>query len=51
MKKKKILMDSLRRIFLLSAIFKFRLKAVYYPGDRFNIGDAVSRLYEPIDHD
>ena len=27
-------MDSLRRIFWLSAIFNFRLKCIYYPGDR-----------------
>ena len=40
-------MDSLRRIFLLSATFKFRLKVVYYPGDRNKLGDAVSLLHEP----
>ena len=40
-------MDSLRRIFWLSPIFNFRLKCVYYPGDRNRLGDAVSRLHEP----
>ena len=33
--------------FWLSAIFNFRLKCVYYPGDRDKLGDAVSRLHEP----
>ena len=41
-----IVMDSLRRIFWLSAIYNFRLRAVYYPG-RFNtLADSVSRLHE-----
>lgn len=40
-------MDSLRRIFWLSAIYNFRIRAVYYPG-RFNtLADRVSRLHEP----
>ena len=40
-------MNSLRRVFWLSAIFNFRLKCVYYPGDRNKLADAVSRLHEP----
>lgn len=42
-----IVMDSLRRVFWLSAVFNFRMRAVYYPG-RFNtLADNVSRLHEP----
>lgn len=39
-------MNSLRRVFWLSAIYNFRVKAVYYPGSANTIADAVSRLHE-----
>ena len=39
-------MRSLRRVFWLSATYNFRLRAVYYPGVRNYIADAVSRLHE-----
>ena len=45
--KEPFVMDSLRRIFWLSAIHNFRLEAVYVPGKHNNIADAVSRLHEP----
>lgn len=45
--KDKLIMDSLRRIFWLSVHYNFRLKALYYPGERNVIADAVSRLHEP----
>lgn len=38
---------ALRRIYWLSVNFNFRLKAIYYPGERNRIADAVSRLHEP----
>ena len=40
-------MASLRRVFWLSAIFNFRLTAVYYPGRYNTLADAASRLHEP----
>ena len=40
-------MDSLRNVFWLSAIFNFRLKALYYPGIRNTLADACSRLSDP----
>lgn len=43
----RIVMSSLRRIFWKSAIFNFRLKAVYYPGIYNELADTVSRLHEP----
>ena len=42
-----VAMTALRRIYWLSVQFNFRLRAVYYPGDRNRIADAVSRLHEP----
>ena len=39
-------MESLRKIFWCSAIYNFRLKAVYYAGKYNQIADAVSRLHE-----
>ena len=42
-----VVMSSLRRIYMLSAIFNFRLVAVYYPGRHNLIADAASRLHEP----
>lgn len=42
-----IVMDSLRRVFWLSALYNFRLKAVYYPGVYNTIADSISRLHEP----
>ena len=41
------LMQSLRRIFWLSAKFNFRHKVIYYPGGVNVVADAVSRLHEP----
>lgn len=40
-------MDSLRRVFWLSAIYNFKISAVYYPGDHNVIADAFSRIHEP----
>ena len=42
-----IVMASLRRIFWLSAIHNFRLRAVYYPGSNNTIADCISRLHQP----
>ena len=42
-----IVMASLRRVFWLSAIYNFRLRAYYYPGVRNTLADAASRLHEP----
>lgn len=39
--------QSLRRVFWWSVIYNFRLKAIYYPGYRNNIADAISRLDMP----
>ena len=39
--------ESLRRVFWWSVMFNFRLKAIYYPGCRNKIADAVSRLDMP----
>ena len=41
------IMAALRRVFWLSAIYNFRLRAVYYPGARNTLADAASRLHEP----
>ena len=41
------LMQSLRRIFWLSATFNFKIKAIYLPGVENVLADAVSRLHEP----
>ena len=38
---------SLRRIFWASALFNFRLDAVYLPGHRNLLADKASRLHEP----
>ena len=40
-------MDSLQNVFWLSAIFNFRLRALYYPGIRNTLADACSRLSDP----
>ena len=45
--KEPFVMESLRRIFWLSAIYNFRLHAVYYPGINNVIADCVSRIEEP----
>lgn len=45
--KNSVVMASLRRVFWLSAIYNFRLKAVYYPGVRNTLADRASRLHEP----
>ena len=42
-----VVMDSLRRVFWLSAVFNFRLKAVYYRGASNVLADCASRLHEP----
>ena len=39
--------DSLRGVFWLSAIYNFKISAVYYPGDHNVIADAVSHIHEP----
>lgn len=39
-------MNSLRRVFWLSAVYNFRLKAIYYRGVSNVIADAASRLHE-----
>jgi hypothetical protein len=44
--KNSFVMQSLRRVFWLSAVFNFRIKAVYYPGVSNAVADAVSRLHE-----
>lgn len=44
--KNMVVMDSLRRVFWLSAVYNFRIKAVYYPGVYNVLADAVSRLHE-----
>lgn len=40
-------MAALRRIFWLSAIYNFRLYALYYPGPSNSLADWASRLHEP----
>ena len=45
--KNSVVMDSLRHVFWLSAVFNFRLKAVYYKGSSNFLADSVSRLHEP----
>ena len=45
--KNPVVMDSLRRIFWWSALYNFRLHAVYIKGTDSMIADAVSRLHEP----
>lgn len=42
-----LVMDSLRRVFWLSATFNFRLHACFYPGTSNFLADSVSRLHEP----
>ena len=41
-----LVMASLRRVFWLSAVYNFRLKAVHYPGAYNTLADSVSRLHE-----
>ena len=45
--KNPLVMDSLRRVFYLSAVFNFRLKAIYYKGSYNCLADCASRLHEP----
>ena len=45
--KNAVVMDSLRRVFWLSTVFKFRLRAVFYKGSSNILADSVSRLHEP----
>ena len=40
-------MSSLRRVFWLSVVYNFRIRAVYYPGISNRLSDCVSRLHEP----
>ena len=42
----KLTMASLRRIFWLSAVYNFRIYAIYLPGVQNTIADCVSRLHE-----
>ena len=44
--KNSLVMESLRRIYWASAVFNFRLNAVYYPGALNTIADRDSRLHE-----
>ena len=39
-------MNSLCNVFWMSAIYNFRLKAVYYPGKLNTVADSISRLHE-----
>lgn len=39
-------LESMRRVFWLSAIYNFRIRAVYYPKQLNTATDAVSRLHE-----
>lgn len=41
-----VVMDSLRRVFWLSAIYNFRIWTVFYPGIFNTLADSVSRLHE-----
>lgn len=41
-----VVMQSLRRIFWMSAVYNFRLVPVYYPGNFNVLSDLVSRLHE-----
>lgn len=45
--KNQTVMAALRRIFWFSALYNFRIRAIYYPGDRNKLADGVSRLHEP----
>lgn len=45
--KNPIVMDSLRRVFWLSALFNFHLHALYYRGPSNVLADRVSRVHEP----
>lgn len=45
--KDKLTMQSLRRVFWYSAIFNFRIQAIYLPGKSNVLADAVSRSHEP----
>lgn len=41
-----LVMSALRNIFWLSALYNFKLKAVYYPGKHNILADAASRLHQ-----
>ena len=41
-----LVLESLRRVFWISTLFNFRLRAVYYPGCRNILADAASRIHE-----
>ncbi|KAK2158180.1 hypothetical protein LSH36_175g05066 [Paralvinella palmiformis] len=45
--KDKLTMQSLRRVFWYSAIFNFRIQAIYLPGEANVLADAVSRSHDP----
>lgn len=45
--KQPLVMASLRRLFWLSAMYNFKLHALYYPGHRNILADAASRLPLP----
>lgn len=47
MSKDPFVMQSLRRVFWLSAVYNFRLHAVYYPGTSNVVADCISRISEP----
>lgn len=43
----KNVMRSLRNVFWLAAIYNFKLRAIYYEGERNTLADRASRLKEP----
>lgn len=45
--KDRFVMDSLRRVFWMSAIYNFKIRAIYYPGTSNVLADAASRIHEP----
>lgn len=42
-----VVMRSLRGVFWQSAIYNFKLRAIYYEGERNVLADRASRLKEP----
>ena len=41
-----VVMESLRRVFWLMALFNIRITPVYYPGVDNGLADCVSRFHE-----
>lgn len=44
--KNQVVMDSLRRVFWLSALYNFRINTIFYPGQYNVLAGAVSRFHE-----